>query len=527
MRPDWSKAHFRAGAALFGLRRYEDAVAAYDVGLANEPNNESLLAGRELARSTAAQAAAAAAAAASPLELALGRLAAAPPRAPLPVLVLSGFLGAGKTTLLRRILTNVEGARVAVIVNDMASINIDAKAIAGGAAVGTTEGLVSLTNGCICCTLRDDLLEEVSKLVSSGAFDYLVIESTGISEPMPVAATFSAVGAGGGSLARYAPLDSLLTVVDASGVLSELASGETLAARGEGARPGDARSVAHLCAQQVECADTVIINKLDLATAEQAAAAEAAVLALNPNAKVLRATRCELPMAELLHTRRYDAASARERSTPPGAWAEEAAAALAGRPAEGHVPESTALGIVSETLLARQPFHPERLWALLFGESDPGPSPMAALLRSKGFFWLASAPGLAWAWSAVGSHPAARSASPAAQWACDSLPRPQWPLGSEAEGGWDVLWGDRRTQLICIGAPDAVRDAIAALEDCLLDAAEVAAWAEADREGCSRAAQQAEAGEEACWDGCFRDEHARTWARLEARAAEESHVQGQ
>jgi len=416
------------------------------------------------------------------------------------VLVLSGFLGAGKTTLLRRILANAEGLRVAVVVNDMAELDIDAQLVAGLGRVGDG-GLVSLSNGCICCTLRDDLLAEVARLACAGRFDYLLVESTGISDPLPVAATFTAVGRGGGSLARYAPLDSLLTVVDASGLLGALGSGDTLQARGLGAEEGDERAVAQLVAAQVECADTIVLNKCDLATADEAARAEAAVRALNPRARVLRATRCELPVAQLLHTRRFDAAAAAEAGG--GAWAEEAAAAAEGREAAGHAPESQALGIVSESLRARQPFHPQRLWSLLFED----PSPLAPLLRSKGFFWLVSRPGVAWSWSAVGASPAARAAQPAAQWRCDSLPRCHWPLGEE---GWDELWGDRRQQLVLIGAPSAVREAVAALEDCLLDAGEVAA-----------------AGEEEGWEAVFAEAHARTWGALEGGGEgeeEEEHV---
>jgi G3E family GTPase len=545
-RPDWPKAHFRRGAALFGARRFADAVAAYEAGLTLEPGNASLAQGRDLALATMAQAAAAAApdrrarlpapsaravrvltaprrcARSSPLERALARLAAAPPAAPLPVLVLSGFLGAGKTTLLRRVLANAEGLRVAVLVNDMAEarasaahhasrgllaltrlprscaqINIDSQLLAGGpggAGGVAADSLVSLANGCICCTLRDDLLEEVSKLAAQGRFDYLLIESTGISEPLPVAATFTALGRGGGSLAQYAPLDSLLTVVDASRFTADWACADLLAARGAAAHGADGRAVAALLAQQVECADTILINKCDLVEPPALEALHAALRALNPRARLLRSVRGDVPVRSLLHTGRFDAAAQEAAASPQdaAAWAEERAAAAAGRPAAGHAPESETYGIGSVSLVAPRPFHPQRLWDAAIARQD---SPLRALLRSKGFFWLASRSGVAWSWSTAGGS---AEYGPAAQWRADALPRDLWPPPS---ADWDAVWGDRRQQLVLIGQGGAPEAAAAALRAALLTDDEMAA------------------GEEA-WEASYAAAHAATWGTKELTADE-------
>jgi G3E family GTPase len=516
VRPDWAKAHFRRGAALFGLRRFEEAVTAYDAGLALEPGNASLVQGRELAVATLRQAQAAAAPDSSPLDLALARLAAAPPTAPLPVLVLSGFLGAGKTTLLRRVLANAEGLRVAVVVNDMAEVravpcacckvttltlppqlNVDSLELSGGVAGAASvaqESLVSLSNGCICCTLRDDLLEQVSRLAARGCFDYLLVESTGVSEPQPVAATFTAQGRGGGALAQYAPLDSLLTVVDASRVAADLATDELLLSRGEAAHAADGRAVAALLAAQVECADTLVLNKCDLVMEAQLTQAEAVLRALNPTARLLRAVRAELPVRELLHTGRFDAAAAAAAAGDGGAaWREEQAAAAAGRPAQGHAPESERLGIGSVTLRDVRPFHPARLWHVVVERNLT-----STMLRSKGFFWLASRPGIAWSWSTAGPAAAAATFGPAAQWRADALPRDLWPPPGD---GWDAQWGDRSQQLVLIGTPAATHAAAEALRAAMLTDDEMALG-------------------EAAWEAAFAEAHAATWGSKEMSAEE-------
>jgi G3E family GTPase len=403
-------------------------------------------------------------------------------------------------------------------------LNIDSQLLAGGvgvpgadaaASVVAQDSLVALSNGCICCTLRDDLLEQVSLLAAQGRFDYLLIESTGISEPAPVAATFTARGSGGGTLAQYAPLDSMLTVVDASRFADDFACGELLAARGLAAHDADGRAVAGLLAAQVECADTIVLNKCDLVCdahpdgARRLDAAEAALRALNPRARLLRAVRCELPVRELLHTGRFDAAAeeAAGGDAAAAAWAEERAAAAAGRPAAGHVSEADAYDIRSVSFTARRPFHPARLWAAVFGADAAAAAGASAangiaapLIRSKGFFWLASRPGIAWSWSTAGAGAACAEFGPAAQWRADALPRELWPSAAD-DASWDATWGDRGQQLVLIGAGGAPDVAAAALRACLLSDEEMAA------------------GEDA-WETAFAGAHAATWGSRELTAEE-------
>lgn len=381
----------------------------------------------------------------------------------LPVTVLSGFLGAGKTSLLNHLLHNKAGLKVAVIVNDMSEVNIDAGLVAREQTLSRTEEkLVEMSNGCICCTLREDLMVEVEKLARENRFDYLLIESTGISEPIPVAQTFTFKDEENNiDLSQFAYIDAMVTVVDAFNFFNDFGSAEKLADRALTDDAADTRTIVNLLTDQIEFADILVLNKVDMVDAETLGILRAALKKLNPGARILEARFGQVDPAQLLQTGLFNF----EKAESAAGWIQELQ--------NDHVPETLEYGIGSFVFRDQRPFHPERFWRYISQQFHGN------IIRSKGLFWLASRPHQALNWGQAGGSLRADSAG---VWWC-SMPygeRIKYPSFVEnqayIESKWDAVFGDRLNELVFIGQ-DLEEDLIRAeLEACLCTEAEISQW---------------------------------------------------